>query len=380
MQLQVLVKGVIVLNWHWFISTKIFYGKDVLRENAHSFKELGSKALIVTGQGGSPRRNGSLNDTIWALESVGLGWEVFAEVEANPSITTVRRGAATAKEKGADFIIGIGGGSPLDAAKAIAILAVQDIDDEDLFALKFTEVLPIVAIPTTAGTGSEVTPYSIITHPDMGGKMRIMGDKLLPYLAFLDPKYTLELPRQITIDTAVDAYSHVMEGYLSSRSNPFSDILAQEGLALLGEELRFLTNEKELTYENRHNLLYGSMLAGMVITHTGTTIPHTMGYPLTYYKDIPHGRANGMLMPEFMNFTLNNSNNPRSKQVLTYSGFTDLANFTEVMRKLSGYVPELETDEIEEYINTAYEAPNIQNNLAKPDLEDLRNLLVNSIS
>lgn len=368
------------MNWHWFISTKIFYGKDVLRENAHSFKELGSKALIVTGQGGSPRRNGSLNDTIWALESVGLGWEVFAEVEANPSITTVRRGAATAKEKGADFIIGIGGGSPLDAAKAIAILAVQDIDDEDLFALKFTEVLPIVAIPTTAGTGSEVTPYSIITHPDMGGKMRIMGDKLLPYLAFLDPKYTLELPRQITIDTAVDAYSHVMEGYLSSRSNPFSDILAQEGLALLGEELRFLTNEKELTYENRHNLLYGSMLAGMVITHTGTTIPHTMGYPLTYYKDIPHGRANGMLMPEFMNFTLNNSNNPRSKQVLTYSGFTDLANFTEVMRKLSGYVPELETDEIEEYINTAYEAPNIQNNLAKPDLEDLRNLLVNSIS
>lgn len=379
MQLQVLVKGVIVMNWHWFISTKIFYGKDVLRENAHSFKTLGDKALIITGQGGSPRRNGSLDDTIWALESVGLGWEVFAEVEANPSITTVRRGAATAKEKGADFIIGIGGGSPLDAAKAIAILAVEDIDDEDLFALKFTESLPIVAVPTTAGTGSEVTPYSIITHPEMGGKMRIMGDKLLPYLAFLDPKYTLELPRQITIDTAVDAYSHVMEGYLSSRSNPFSDILAQEGLALLGEELRFLTSQKELTYENRHNLLYGSMLAGMVITHTGTTIPHTMGYPLTYYKDIPHGRANGMLMPEFMNFTLNNSNNSRSQQVLTYSGFTDLADFTKVMRKLSGYVPKLKTAEIEEYINVAYEAPNIQNNLAKPDLEDLRNLLVNSI-
>ncbi len=367
------------MNWHWFISTKIFYGKDVLRENAHSFKTLGDKALIITGQGGSPRRNGSLDDTIWALESVGLGWEVFAEVEANPSITTVRRGAATAKEKDADFIIGIGGGSPLDAAKAIAILAVEDIDDEDLFALKFTESLPIVAVPTTAGTGSEVTPYSIITHPEMGGKMRIMGDKLLPYLAFLDPKYTLELPRQITIDTAVDAYSHVMEGYLSSRSNPFSDILAQEGLALLGEELRFLTSQKELTYENRHNLLYGSMLAGMVITHTGTTIPHTMGYPLTYYKDIPHGRANGMLMPEFMNFTLNNSNNPRSQQVLTYSGFTDLADFTKVMRKLSGYVPKLKTAEIEEYINVAYEAPNIQNNLAKPDLEDLRNLLVNSI-
>ncbi len=367
------------MNWQWLIPTKVFYGEDVLISNADSFKGLGTKALIVTGQGGSPKRNGSLDDVIQALAKVGIKWELFAKVEANPSVETVRKGAEWAKDKGADFIIGIGGGSPLDAAKAIAVLAVNDINDEDLFDIKFEEVLPIVAIPTTAGTGSEVTPYSIITYPAIQSKKSIFSSRIFPRLAFLDPKYTLELPREITVDTGVDAYSHVVEGYLSSKYSLLSDALAREALVILGAELRFLATDQALTYANRNNLLYGSMLAGMVISHTGTSIPHAMGYSLTYFKDIPHGRANGMLMPEYINFTLNNSDSFRTKEVLTYSGFKDLDDFTAVMRKLSGFVPELHAAEIEEYINLAHGAKNIQNNLVKPKREDLKDILINSM-
>ena len=153
------------MNWQWLVPTKVFYGDEVIINNASVLKGLGKKAMIVTGQGGSAKRNGSLSDVTEALESMNIKWELFNAVEANPSIETIHKGADFAKNHEVDFVIGIGGGSPLDAAKAIAVLALNDVSDEELFALKFDNVLPIVAIPTTAGTGSEVTPYSIITYP-----------------------------------------------------------------------------------------------------------------------------------------------------------------------------------------------------------------------
>lgn len=367
------------MNWQWSVPTKVFYGDDVIKNNASVLKGFGEKAMIVTGQGGSAKRNGSFNDITEALESMNIGWELFNAIEANPSVDTIHKGAAFAKKHGVDFIIGVGGGSPLDAAKAIAILALNDISDEELFALKFDDVLPIIAIPTTAGTGSEVTPYSIITYPAIRSKKSIFSEKIFPQVAFLDPKYTLELPLQITIDTAVDAYSHALEGYLSPKHNLLSDVLAKEALAILGGELKFLTQGKPLTYENRHNLLYGSMLAGMVISHTGTSIPHAMGYSLTYFKDIPHGRANGMIIPEYIKFNLRNTDNPRIMEVINYSGFSDVNSFMATLRKLCGNVPKLEDREVEDYINLAHKAKNITNNLVIPELEDLRIILQMSI-
>ncbi|NLB88357.1 MAG: iron-containing alcohol dehydrogenase [Syntrophomonadaceae bacterium] len=363
------------MNWQWFVPTKVFYGDDVIKNNASTLKGLGEKAMIVTGQGGSAKRNGSLGDMTEALESMNIKWELFNAIEANPSIDTIHKGAEFAKKHGVDFVIGIGGGSPLDAAKAIAVLAVNDISDEDLFALKFDDVLPIVAVPTTAGTGSEVTPYSIITYPAIRSKKSIFGDKLFPQVSFLDPKYTLDLPLHITIDTAVDAYAHVLEGYLSPRHTLLSDLLAKEALGILGAELRHLAADKPLAYENRNNLLYGSMLAGMVISHTATSIPHALSYSLTYFKDIPHGRANGMVIPEYIKFNLKNSDDPRIMEVIKYSGFEDVDSFIATMRKLSGTVPKLEDSEIEDYINLAYGTKNIRNNVIIPELDDLRTIL-----
>jgi len=153
------------MSWQANFSSNIYFGVNAIEENNKALEGLGKQALIVIGQGGSARKIGALRDVCKVLQQLSIAWEVFDQVEANPSIDTVRAGALLARECSADFIVGIGGGSPLDAAKAIAILAVNELRNDELLNLQFGEVLPVVAIPTTAGTGSEVTPYAIVTFP-----------------------------------------------------------------------------------------------------------------------------------------------------------------------------------------------------------------------
>jgi len=364
------------MSWQSYFPTKIFFGAYAIAENKAVLTALGNRALIVTGQGGSARRTGALDDICQALEQSSIKWSVFDQVEANPSIETVRKGAEYARACQADFIIGIGGGSPLDAAKAIAILAVNEIPDEELFTRQFERVLPIVAIPTTAGTGSEVTPYSILTDPVTEAKQRILSQLIIPQAAFLDPRYTLELPGRITVDTAIDAYSHALESYLCTKATPFTELLALEGMRILGAELKKLLEEpRTLCWENRANLLYGSLLGGMAISITGTTIPHTLGFAFTYYKDVPHGRANGMIMPAYMRFNDMKTSDPKVMQAIRVSGFDNINHFSDLMFKLSGNPPYCSKEEKEIFVARTLQAKNIQYNIAIPKREDMEKML-----
>ncbi|HPF21492.1 MAG TPA: iron-containing alcohol dehydrogenase, partial [Syntrophomonas sp.] len=328
---------------------------------------------------GSARRIGALDDITQALQQQDIQWEIFDQVEANPSIATVRDGGQRARQSGADFIIAIGGGSPMDAAKAIAVLALHDISDDQLLALQFGEALPLVAVPTTAGTGSEVTAASIITFPEREAKLGIRDNKLLPRVAILDPGYTVSLPWQITADTAVDAYSHAMESYLSVIATPISDMHARTALDILGPQLKRLTASREIGMADREALLLGSLLAGMAISETRVTIPHLLGYTFTIYKDIPHGRANGLLMPAFMTFNLEKSQDPKVKQVLEYSHFKDLQELTEVLAQLCGPPPVCSEAERQHFVDRTTGNPSLANNLVAPDREDLAAMLARAL-
>ena len=273
--------------------TRVICGRDCVFNRGEALAELGRSALIVTGK--SSAKNGALADVLSALEKNGQTATVFDRVTPNPTVACVREGVALLQAAGADFVVAIGGGSPMDAAKAIATLAVQPRSDEEIFAGGYeARALPMAHVPTTAGTGSEVTPYAILTNDAGETKTSITSPAMFPRLAFLDGKYMARLPVLTTVNTALDAFSHAAEGMLSRNATPMSDMLAKESLRILYPLLKKTAGE--LTIDERDTLLYASMLAGMTIAQSGTTAVHGMGYALTYFYGIDHGRANGLLL------------------------------------------------------------------------------------
>jgi alcohol dehydrogenase class IV len=363
-------------NFKFFMPTQVVFGQDVVKQ-AGGDLALGTKALIVTGKS-SARRSGALGDV---LEVLPTPYVLFDEVENNPTVETVIRGGQLAQESGCDFIIAIGGGSPLDAAKVMAVLAVNDTHPLDLYKEGWkVPALPMVAIPTTAGTGSEVTQYAVLTIKEEETKKGLGGPDLFPKVAYLDPKYTESLPLDVTIDTAVDALSHLVEGYLSGRATSASDLVALQGIALWGTTISAL-RRGEVNQVVRTALLLASSLGGITIAQTGTTLVHALGYPLTYFHDYPHGRANGILMTEYLRYT----QTVAPERVATVLELLDLASidaFGELMDSLfSQYVGKLvlNSEQIQLYASRATLTKNIANSLGKPSLDQLTKILEDSI-
>ena len=359
----------------YYMPTRVIMGSGCITENSEAFRPLGKKALIVTGAR-SAKENGSEKDVREALESVGITYLVFDKVMSNPTISCAYEGAAFARENDVDFIIAIGGGSPMDAGKAIALLAAQDIREEDLFSGSYgSKVLPMAFVPTTAGTGAEVTQYSILTNDRKQTKTSIASDLLFPTVSFLDEKYMERLSTVTTINTAVDALSHAVEGMLSVRESVISDALASESIrmitACIPEILEYKSGLKPaMDSETREKLLHASFMAGMVIAQTGTTAVHAMGYSLTYFKDIDHGRANGLLLGEFLRFT--ETGKPELiKRILALMNFTHVSEFALMLDTLLGEKESLIPEEICDYSRLAIQTKNIGNCTVKPNEEDL---------
>ncbi|WP_333870172.1 iron-containing alcohol dehydrogenase family protein [Desulforamulus putei] len=362
------------MQFNFRCPTRIFFGQKCVDKYSSELAALGKKALIVTG-GSSSEKNGSLAEMTAALTREGIQVEIFNEVEQNPGLATVYRGGQRAREMGADFIVGIGGGSPLDAAKAVAVLAVNEVSQQDLMAKKWSnEPLPVVAVPTTAGTGSEVTPYAILTVDWAETKMSIAGEKLFPALAFLDGRYLLNLPWAVTVNTAVDALSHSVEGFINNRATPFTDLLALESIRLLGRLLKTL-NPDNISLEEREELLYASMLAGMVIAQTATGVIHALGYPLTYFKGLPHGLANGVIMKASLEFMAQDAPD-RVQQVVKALGCTNLPEVGEVLTKVLPPVNlKLTAEEAAKFVSKTLQAKNLANCPQRPADKDIYEIL-----
>jgi len=221
----------------------------------------------------------------------------FDAVDENPGTRVCEVAAARCRAGKCDFVLGLGGGSAMDAAKVIAVLATNDQPCASLFGNDqyHAAPLPIVAVPTTAGTGSEVTPYSVLVDEAARAKRTVRGTALFPAVALLDPELTVSMPRAVTIATGLDALSQAMEGMVSRQSCPMADPLALEAVRLAARWLPVAANTPE-NLEARGAMLHAAMLSGMVIAQTGTTVVHGMGYYYTLRRDIAHGLANGLLL------------------------------------------------------------------------------------
>lgn len=365
------------MNYKYFMPTRVLMGENCIFNNKELFKPLGKKALIVTGRQ-SAKINGSESDIKKALDAVGIAYLVFDQVMSNPTVACAYEGAKIARETQADFIIGVGGGSPMDAAKAIALLAAQEIQEDYLFSGNYSnQVLPLVLVPTTAGTGSEVTQYSILTNDKARTKTSIASDLLYPALAFLDASYTENLSIETTINTAIDALSHAVEGMLSVKASMISNGLACEAIGMIMEcvpdMLKAIETRGKFSLKLRETLLNASMMAGIVIAQTGTTAVHAMGYSLTYFKDIDHGRANGLLLGEYLKLV--EARDPELvAKILKPMNLGSAYQFKALMDRLFGRKESISRDEINQYSELAIATKNIANCVVKPTEECIRNM------
>ena len=284
------------------IPQHVIFGKGSLGKLPEAAKALGkNKALIISGP--HLNRIGMVDKCQAALSAAGIGSAAFTETEGNPSTETVEKAVEAYKSSGADFIVAFGGGSPLDVAKAAGILAA--------YGGKITEyegggkvpgpVVPMIAIPTTAGTGSEVTSFSVITDHSRNYKLSVSSNYLLPAYAILDPELIASVPAGTAAACGVDAMVHALEAYLSLAASPFSDMFALKALQLIGKNLRAYA-------ANRGNeaaaeaMMMGSLFAGIAFSHARLGDVHAMSHPVSAYFNVAHGVANAILLPVIVEY------------------------------------------------------------------------------
>ncbi len=278
-------------------------------------KELGkSKAYIISG----PHLNkiGMVQKCADALSEAGIPSSSFTETEGNPSVETVEKATAGFKNSGADFIIAFGGGSPLDVAKAVAVTASYggSIVEYEGAGKVPGPVIPMIAIPTTAGTGSEVTAFSVITDHSRNYKLTVVSNNILPSYAILDPQLIASVPKSTAAACGIDALIHALEAYVSKAASPFSDIFAKEALRLIGGNIREYV-ENRSSSSACEAMMIGSLFAGIAFSHARLGNVHAMSHPVSAYFNVPHGVANAILLPTIVEFNQNDVQEEKYKYI-----------------------------------------------------------------
>ena len=287
---------------HIFVTPKVYSGKECVRNNANVFAGYGKKCLIVTSKSGAIK-SGALDDVCDALKQNGISYNVYNEISENPLVSTVIEGGKIAREFGADFIIGIGGGSPLDASKAVAICAMNpEYDIDGLYNRKNpSKALPVILVGTTSGTGSEVTGVSVLTNDKTMQKKSIGGADCYATVSFFDAKYTYSMNYETNVTTSLDAFAHAVEGYFSPKCTEYPKMYAEKAIKCLFNGINTLYETKCIPNENVRDELYlGSIYAGLELNVCGAGFPHTVGYVLTEEFNVPHGKACTAFMPLYL--------------------------------------------------------------------------------
>lgn len=288
------------MNFGYYIPTRILFGSGQLK-NLHHQALPGRKALIVMSAGNSAKASGALDTLIGELDRANVQYEIFDRILANPIKRHVMEGAAVAKDKNCDFIIGLGGGSSIDASKAIAIMATNPGDYWDYIASGSgkgkpiqNHPLPIVAVTTTAGTGTEADPWTVTTKEETNEKIGFGCDETFPVLSVVDPELMLSVPAHLTAYQGFDALFHSTEGYLANIASPVSDIMALKAIELIGKSLAKATkNGKDI--EAREDVALANTLSGMVESLSSCISEHSLEHAMSaYHHDLPHGA--GLIM------------------------------------------------------------------------------------
>lgn len=290
------------MSREFVMAKKVITGDGAVLSSGGIFKDLGNKSLIVTGK--HVVKLEFFQELITTLESVGVEYVVFSGITGEPTDDMIRAGLEVYKENQCDFFIGIGGGSPLDSIKAIGVLSVLGGEIASYMGRNIeVELPPMVAIPTTAGTGSETTKFTIITDLKKDIKMLLKGDNLVPDVAIIDAKASLTSPKSITASTGLDALTHAVESYTSKMAQPLTDTVCLSAVKRIFKYLPIAYQDGS-NIEARNEMAMASFEAGVAINNASVTIVHGMSRPIGALFHVPHGISNAMLLPSCMKFAM----------------------------------------------------------------------------
>ena len=335
----------------FIVPGQIITGSGALTMAEETLKGLGKKALIVTDKVMIQLGNCAKVET--ALKNQGIDYAIYSEIVGEPTDTMIENGLKVYKENGCDFLVALGGGSPIDSMKAIGSLVVNGGNISDYIGnVIHVEMPPLVAIPTTAGTGSEATQFTIITDTKKDIKMLLKGKVLMPKLAIIDPQFTMTAPPKITAATGLDALCHAVEAYTSRKAQTLSDSFAMSAVKRIFKSLpvAFKDGKNE---EARIQMSVAALEAGIAFNNASVTIIHGMSRPIGALFHVAHGLSNAMLMKECLGFALEGA----------YDRFADLGRAIGVadatdedkaaaekfLSAIEGIVKELETPTLAEF-------------------------------
>lgn len=312
---------------------EVVFGWQSLAQLPAAAARLGCRPLVVIG-GASLRAAGTLDDILAGLVEAGVQPSVFEGVEHDPSVETIDRGRETFAANRSDSVIAVGGGSVLDAGKAIAGLAGEQAPTAEFVAGReiTAPAVPIIACATTAGTGSEVTHVAVLTDPDRRLKASIRTEGMMPAVAFVDPALTVTMPPAQTAFTGLDAFVQAVESYVSAGANPYSDPLALDAATRIARWLRTAYHDGR-NREARENMALGSMLAGLALASARLGLVHGIAHPLGALYGLAHGEACALLLPHVMEFNAEAAEG-KFACLARSIGITDTANESEATLRL----------------------------------------------
>ena len=290
------------MTYKFTVPPQTVIGENALDAAKEFILPLGKKALIVTEK--NVLAHGITGQLTEKLDSWGISWQIYSEILSEPTDQMIYAGVKAYRESSCDFCIGIGGGSPLDSAKAIAAMTVNSGHLSDYMGKEISGSRPpLVLIPTTAGTGSEATKFTIITDTEHEVKMLLKGEMLLPDVAVIDPEFTLSAPPGVTAATGMDALAHAVESYTSRKRNPLTDLYALSAIRRIFQYLpAAYQNGQDRTA--RQEMALAAYEAGICINNASVTIVHGMSRPIGALFHVPHGLSNAMLMQECFSYVM----------------------------------------------------------------------------
>lgn len=347
------------MSFQFYLNTRVDFGSRRIESVGDYCKQYKSeKVLIVTDE--NLIKLGLLEPVFTSLNDLKIPFVIYDGVVANPLVETVDQGADFAIKNACDLVLAVGGGSSMDTGKAIAVLARNGGTCESYLdgcqIKKEIEIdpLPIIAIPTTSGTGSEVSMYAVITD-NHKIKDSISSQAIYPKVAIVDPELTLNLPAYVTACTGLDVFAHALEAYTSKFQNKMTNIWALEAMKLVLDHLVNAVNDGGL--DSREKMALASVIAGSAMSHCGATIPHALGCPLSGHKGMPHGLSVGLLQIPMIDF-----NREELKD-----------EFYQIMKYVKPEIvlaPDQAADALIQEITYLFEALNLKQSIDKNDIDD----------
>lgn len=371
------------------IPTIIEFGNGSIRMLADHVKALGGTKVLIVADPGVVQA-GVVDHLIAPLALANIPHVVFSEIEADPEIESVEKGTAFAKSECCDLVVGVGGGSSLDTAKAIGLMITNPGHIRDYVGInKVTHRgAPVIAVPTTAGTGSEITIWSVLSDKKNKIKLSVGSPYNCPTLAIGDPELTVTLPPHITAATGMDALTHALESYVNKATQPISEGLSVQAMKMIAKSLRLAVVQGE-NVQARHDMLLASLIAAMAFNSTRLGLAHALALPLGAHFKIPHGTVNAILLPEVMQFNIMGNSGKYAEIAAIFGEKIDHLSQREAAERSVTAIRQLKSDvgitqtlsdygveenALDYIVEEAMTSGNVPVNPRKPTVEDMKNI------